>query len=520
VGREADQFGIGSALWDSYVDAAVPEANAIVFLTDGVSVTETAENIEDEAPEDLIPQLLAGPPAIMLGSGELGGAFQGIADFTGGVAFPIEDQDAGIAAVLGQLDTMLQPYDLLVLADEANPATERTLRVSLPGTSLEAAATYEVPATPILGRALAGIYLRIEANGAVVDRTLAGVPHRSNRPLTLDLAQEVRQALFGSYSVITEAGAPSPSQIVDDAITGLLTWEAVANATGVEEALEAYAAAAELPHGAFTFSVPVSGSDDTLTWETGLRMWLSSERTIPAGDVDILRRNVDLLPVSRFVTTTIADTAEAARITAHRTATLAAFEAALYANTSAAALTGQLTELNIGGVGPEDREAFNALSNGWPGSWRLAFNEPLDSAVAADPRSGGLIAVLGDGTGGGVTEEEIKQAFKQAIALAELGGKAGFKAWSELEKAKLKKLRFATLVIHRMSVDGILETIEEEICSEVKKKATGWATGAIGAVDAEFESFVKFYIGKAKDAKRLGDAAGLFPAVPTSLPVC
>ena len=128
--------------------------------------------------------------------------------------------------------------------------------------------------------------------------------------------------------------------------------------------------------------------------------------------------------------------------------------------------------------------------------------------------------MLGDGTGGGVTEEEIKQAFKQAIALAELGGKAGFKAWAELEKAKLKKLRFATLVIHRMSIEGILETIEEEICSKLKKEATAWATGVVGAADEEFESLIKFYIEKAKDAKRLGDAAGLFPAIPTDLPVC
>lgn len=520
VGSEADQFGIGSALWDSYVDAAVPEANAIVFLTDGNSVTETAENIEDEAPADLIPQLLAGPPAIMLGSGDLGGAFQGIADITGGVAIPIEEQDAGIAAVLEQLDAMLRPYDILVLADEDNESVERTLRVSLPNRGLEATAAYEVPEQPIMGRTLGGLYLEVRAESMVVVRTLAGVPYRSGAEVTPEIAQEVRQALFGKYSVITEAGAPSPSQIFDDAVTSLLTWEAVATATDADAALEAFAAVEDLPHGTFTFAGPVSGSEGPMTWDTGLRMWLSSERTIPAGDGDILRRNVDLLPVSRFVTTTASDPVEAARLTALRTAGLAAVEAAAYEDTSAARLTDDLTEVNIGTVESDDREAFAAITNGWPGAWRLAFNEEFDSAVAADPRSGGLIAVLGDGTGGGITEEEIKEGFKRAIALAELGGNAGFKHWAELEKAKLKQLRFATLVIHRMSIEGILETIAEEVCDRLKKPITDWTTGVIGKADKELEGFIKFYIEKAKEAKRLGDAVGLFPNIPTGIKPC
>ncbi len=520
VGEDADQFTLGSALWQSYVDGAVPDANAIVFMTDGVSANELGEP-QDVAPQELIAGLRSGPPAIMLGSGDFGPAFQGIADLSGGVALDIADQDEAIRAVLDQLNKTLMPYDMLVLADEDNAATERMLRVRLPEAGLEASMGFAVPspAETKLGPSLAGIYLRIEANGVKVDRTLAGLPYRTEGEVGRELAQEVRQALFGGYSVITEAGAPSVSQVLDDAIAELLTWEPVFAAQNAEEALEALAATEDLPHGAFTFSVPVGG-DGPLTWETGLRMWLSSERTVPAGEVDILRRSVDLLPVSRFVTTTVADPAESVRLTANRTATLAAFEAALYDGAAATRLTENLAELNIGNATDESRAAFRSLSNGWPGSWRLAFNDDLDAAVAADPVNGTLIAVLDDGTGGAVTEEEIKRGFKQAIALTELYGSAGFKVWASLEKAKLEKLRFATLVIHRMSIEGILETILEEACRKMKKTATAWATGAIGAADEEMAGLTTFYIDKAKEIKRFGDAIGLAPAVPTEVPVC
>ncbi len=520
VGIDADKLGIGSALWQSYIDGAVPDANALVFLTDGVSVDDM-NNPQDTAPEELITALRSGPPAIMLGSGELGPAFRGIADITGGVALDIEDAEAAVAAVLEQLDRTLTPYSTMILADEANNATQRTLRVRLPEVGLEASATYDVPRPEesSIGRSLAGIYLRIEANGIRVDRTLAGLPYRSREELTSDVAAEVRQALFGRYSVITEAGGPAPSQILDDAVTELLTWEPVFEAQSADAALEALAAAEDLPHGSFAFSFPVSG-DGPLTWEPGLRMWISSERTIPRGDVDIVRRSVDLLPVTRFVTTTIEDPIESVRLTAERSASLSAMEAALYDASAAGDLTGDLTELSLGSVASEDRAAFDALSNGWPGSWRLAFNDDRDAAVAVDPLNGTVIAVANDGTGGATSEEEIKRAFKQAIALTELYGTAGFKVWASLEKAKLEKLRFATLVIHRMSVEGILETIAEEACRKLKKTATGWAIGAIGAVSEEVAGMINFYIDKAKEVKRLGDAAGLAPSIPTAFPVC
>jgi len=526
VGDDVDQFGIGSALWHSYVDAAALGGNAIVFLTDGVSINPDAEP-EPTAPEELVSALKAAPPAIMLGSstgGEagLGEAFQGIADTTGGVTLDVEDQDAAIAAVLEQLDRTLTPYDFLVLADEDNEAVERTLTVALADGGLEASAPLErLPDDSVLpGPALAGIYLRVNANGRIVDRTLAGLPYRTDDEVTPELIQEVRQALFGAYSVITEAGTPSPSQILDDAIAEVLSWETVFTSDDADEVMAAFAAAHRLPHGQFAFSVPVDG-EGALTWESGLRMWLSTERTAPRGDVDVVRRSLDLLPTNLFHTAT-ADSAESARLTAERTSRLAAIEAALTDTNATERLTGTLSAPGFGDMTAEQRLIHDQLTNGWPGTARFAVNEAFDAAMATDPTTGTMVAVLPDGTGGGTTEEEIKARFKQAIAMTELAGGAGgaFKHWAALEKAKLEKLQFATLVIFRMSVEGILETIEEEACKKLNKAATGWALSGMKRLSGTLHGMTALAQERLKEINRWGDAAGLPPSLPTKLKIC
>ena len=247
-------IGLGSALWHSYVDAAKDGADAIVFLTDGRSADK--DNVaQDEPPEELASALTEAPPAIMLGTGDLGPAFQGIAEITQGTALAIEDQDEAIRAVLGQLKAYRQSYNALVLAHGESEGEDRELRLSLRGLETSAAKNYVTPPEALhrFGDGLAGIHLRVQANGITCRRTLAGMNHRSRDPLGSDIAQEVHQALFGSYSVITEAGNPSPSQILDDVFEELLSWEPVFDAETPASAIEAIQHAHDLPHAAFAF---------------------------------------------------------------------------------------------------------------------------------------------------------------------------------------------------------------------------------------------------------------------------
>ena len=61
----------------------------------------------------------------------------------------------------------------------------------------------------------------------------------------------------------------------------------------------------------------------------------------------MIRRSVDLLPVTRFTTSGVSSD-ESIRTTAKRTAQLAAYEAAIYDNAALDRLTANLVEANDG----------------------------------------------------------------------------------------------------------------------------------------------------------------------------
>lgn len=519
VADDADQFGLGSALWQSYVDAVAEGGTVVVFLTDGVAI-DRAENPIDDAPPELVAALRAGPPAIMVGAGELGAAFAGIAAITGGATVATDDQEVAIATVLAEIEARRVTHELLVLADEDGAPGVRSLEVTVGAAA--GALDYDVPRGEETqpGPTLAGIHLSIVANGVTVTRTLAGVRLGEDVTTTPELTDEMHQALFGSYSVIAEAGAPTPAQQLDELIETALTWEPFFTATDDTERIAAFAAGRDLPFGRFTFAAPISGPD-LLTWETGLRMWLSTERRIPTtGGDGVIRRSVDLLPVSRFVTAA-SDPAVSIRRTAERTTWLSGLEAALFDTAALDHLESDLIRVDPTGLDADDRARFERLSAG--GSVYSGYAAPpgLEVAAAADRVNGTVIALLPDGSGGAQTEESIKTSFKQVIALVEMGETAGAPAaWAKLEKAKLERLRFATLVIFRMSVEGIIKTLEEEACSRLNKKITAWTKSSITSLDGDAGSLLGFVEDHAKLVKRYGDAAGLAPDVPTKLKLC
>ncbi|MEM7141135.1 MAG: hypothetical protein AAF548_08880 [Actinomycetota bacterium] len=519
VAADANQFGVGSALWNSYVDGVADGGTVAVFLTDGGAI-DADENPQDVAPPDLVAALRSGPPAIMLGTGELGAAFTGIAEITGGVALDIEDPDAAVAAVLAEIDRLRPSYELLVLADETGGDGDRELSVDV-GTA-GATTSYTVPATEDTppGPSLAGIHLTVTANGATVTRTLAGAPIGAAVERSAQLELEMRQALFGAYSVITEAGAPSPSQLLDDALTSILTWEPFFTTTDDDERIAAFADARDLPFGAFTFAAPISGPD-LLTWETGLRMWLSTERWLPAGDDEVIaRRSLDLLPTSRFLTATD-DAATSAQRTARRTAWLSGLEDLLFDTAALERLDAPLVALSAAGLDPAARERFDRIAAGGSVYSGYAGTDRLDAAVSVDRQNGTTIALLPDGSGGAQTEESIKTSFKQVIALVEMAESAGAPgAWAKLEKAKLEKLRFATLTIFRMSVEGIIDLLEDEACKLIDKKVTAWGLAGVTRIDGDAAGMLGFAIDRAKLINRYGDAVALPVGLPTKLKVC
>ena len=168
-----------------------------------------------------------------------------------------------------------------------------------------------------------------------------------------------------------------------------------------------------------------------------------------------------------------------------------------------------------------ERTAYRKMIEGWPPNSRFAVNSAISAAAAVDRETGTLIAVLPDGTGGGVTEEEIDRNFKQIIALVEMSGSVGaLSAWAKLEKAKLEKLRVATIAIHRMDAQGVIDLLHEEACKKLGKMITAGAFAGLRRASPAWGGVAIDLRERAKDIKRWGDAAGIPPSIPTDIKPC
>jgi hypothetical protein len=251
-------------------------------------------------------------------------------------------------------------------------------------------------------------------------------------------------------------------------------------------------------------------------------MWLSTERTAPRGEVDVLRRSVDLLPVSRFITAT-PDAAESIEFTARRTAIFASIEEAVFDTSAARRLVGTLTSFeNPGDVSREDREQFEALTNGWPGNFGFAVNDDFDGAVAIDPSGGTIIAVLPDGTGGATSEAEINATFDQIISILELAAQAGkaVEAFANLEKAKAEKLRLATLAIFRMSTEGVCDLLKDEACGAAEGAAGGIIGSGVGRFGGAAGAAALSISEAVSNARTAATAAGFGGSLPPGVSIC
>lgn len=90
--------GFSSALWMTLADAGRFHATVIVFVTDG--------DILDYLTPQLRAKIEAGPPAVMVGVGDVSttkGKLAELAQVSGGVAFTVQQPDAAVQAILGYL---------------------------------------------------------------------------------------------------------------------------------------------------------------------------------------------------------------------------------------------------------------------------------------------------------------------------------------------------------------------------------------------------------------------------------
>jgi len=480
LSRQATKVsGFGSELWESLADAAKLGATAIVLVTDGAA-TNGNDPITTPPPGSLA-QVKLGPKTVVVGVGKVDQAgLEALGEAGGLGAFPVADQTAAVEAVVGALALSPEPsYRFRYTAPEAGPTT-RDVRLELLGTSVVGAGTYEVPPLDQRARApgLSGLFLTVQVGATEARRVLAGVDtERANTPISrLDL-ERVRRALFDSTVLEFEGAAPPPSVVLDDLYSAILALRPLAEATDRAARLAALAGLGAGPGlepatlHALTVPLPAGPA---LTYEAGLRVTLHRDVTVPDGTGRAtIRRSVDLLPSARF-TTVDDDPIRAFATTAAGTARLALAEAAGFPNSTATALKGEalvpvgfsIFDL-LDPLDPALAKAMDAAVEPWR-TVRPRLLIPADgtptAAWAFDGRTGSLVGLLADASGGGSEEAEIEDTFDRAERLlsgasllsdlSSAAGLGGFSfaggVWIQLEQTKLKKLKAATLMLASM----------------------------------------------------------------------
>lgn len=482
--------GFGSRLWDALADAGRHNPTVIVMVTDG-QATDGSDKRLSEPPSDKLAAVQAGPPAVVIGVGEVDTAMLERLGQAGRLgAFTAQTRDEAIQAILAALRASpLPPYRLSYRAPEAPSGAPhgapRTVRVfeqhgapSRPDKTLLAEASYTPPppAQRAASPALSGLFLTVQVGNQTATRVLGGLSARRNdEPPTADHLADVRRALEGRITLAFEAGAPSLAHLLDDCYTALLSLQPVLEARTRAERLAALAEGSLYlpPADLHAASIPLPGRpDEPLTFETGLRVAL--HRILPTQTADgqpAAVRWLDLLPLAGFRTAD-ADSARAFQLTAQRTARLALAESLFFSNSTAAAMKDKplrlarsasdvQAALRAAGVDEAAARRLDALFAPWLAQRHtIAWAGDATPAGWAVDRQGSLWGVLGGdgavtaGGGSGGSASGILDGAMVAGDLAALLGLGGFSfaggVWLLLAATIYKKLEAATALLAQL----------------------------------------------------------------------
>ncbi len=512
----------GSDIWVNLADVARFGPTAIVLITDAHTIDFMTNAEQTVPPPEYLSRVMAGPPVFTLGVGDVNQTMLkalGDAGRLGSAA--VTDTAQAVAAVRTAIESRpANPYRISYSAPLAGAPTRMVTVALATRAEVAAAGSYAVPAPAARIRppAIAGLYLEVDCGIVRARRTLAGAePGVNPNAITEDQLGQVRAALFGAYAVTVEAGVPSTAVQLDDGITMAIASTALAEATDDDAKIAALATGLGVrPKTLHATSVALDDADGPLTFETIFRMTLHRRvaQWEPGGTVRT-RTSVDILPHTVFATTDPDPVAAFGR-TARRTARLAFAEGVGFAQSTAHSLAsaslvaapGAIADA-LPGVAKAKVDALARLMDGYGNQGRIAVVDKAATPAGwlVDRASGSLFGVLGDSSGGGAEVAEINRIFDQIDNVLTMAGVyddiaalLGFGSlslaggvWLQLEAAKLKKLKAATIAIATMG-DGTDPNLRElldlnnAICSvlqEIGQEIGPALLGRIGITSAE-----------------------------------
>ncbi len=402
----------GSRLWTSLAAESARGADLLVYLTDG--------HVDDSPDDALRSTLAAGPPALVVGvRDDRRGLLGMLAAATNGKQVDVAEPQLASAAIADALTGhAVTTYRIRLSTQGLAPGGHAVVLATRDGRATSEV-MLEIPeAMGALPPQMCGLYLTVKVGGVRVERTLAGLDARvagQIAPTRGDL-EAVGTALLSGACVVFEGAAPSLATWLDDVVSSQLPLERVLAAEQKDGATPAFERMASVfqPLPALAWQaglLPVSGkAGEPLTYHTGLRAVLLASQQVQA-DRRIAR--IDMLPVSRFATAA-QDPAQARTITLRRTTHLALAEAAHYSTSTVSMLQDKslaLLRTDTPAIRALEADAgrrwYEAL-RGTTGDWIVGDRDagPL-AFFQVSRRTGELLAVLPDGSGGGSDVQQL-----------------------------------------------------------------------------------------------------------------
>lgn len=474
IGKKAAAVGpTRNHMWTSVIKASKLKPDAIIFFTDGNDVEfrkDTKSLPYDDLPQLVKNRLLGAAPTFTLGGARppkflLGASFEDIPQATGGKAFKITDHEAAISAIRTELRRVVGTYRGWIKAPDEPETTTLTLDLTMNSQTDTTVVKVPQPEARQDAPSLTGLYLHIKRPGQLGSfHRLAGTPYGA-RSQSND-AQNARMGLFGSYTLIAEAGTPSLSQILDDTLSARLSWESAIEAVDKKAALKALSNVKTLPRSAFAYNVPVPQA-----YDAGLRFWLDAEQRIVQGEKEFNIKRTDIIPLRLF--STEEDTLKERKAIFMASAQLNNLESALHGDNSFDCLTAPYSYTHAynlqGGRGTQ----LNSMVKGYKAhTYLVPETGEITCTIGVNSASGAALFINSFG-GAGLTVAEVKERFNRIHNILDMAGIAGgmVDAWATLEQAKMKILREATIAIMTLQAPDMNALSRELGCDALNKGA-------------------------------------------------
>ncbi|MBT8262301.1 MAG: hypothetical protein KJO05_05730 [Bacteroidia bacterium] len=485
----------GSRIYTAHLKAAQTESDLILYATDG-------HNSDSFNPDDK-PIFESGPPTLYLYTRDTDKYIQAIADNTGGMIIPAEDQQATILQIRETINSLeFPPYVFNYNSVEIDK--DHLVEVSAKKNVLSASANFRFASksSNAVGKRLTGIYMDIKiGNRSPIRRVLAGWDNYldSYADPTPEMANAVHELLLGGVVIAFEREGASESIRLSEYLKTLMSnkaWFEAVQAGDNAMALE------KLSQGTFDYPAillntmqPIKNniSKESITYPSGYRVGIIKFK--PAYFSEASEVTFDYLPTSEYKSLTPSGR-NAFIETTRKTAQLALLEEEIFDKTAMSELKNSKLVLNQD-VSREEEYSSRVLAESYRYFREKVFrggvlklfdaSAVIKSFWRIDPKTGELYGVLPDGTGGGgnshyeqlqhlqavVDEyEKVVARMNLGMGIAGVGGLAvGIVATYSLTLVRLYAFASEAIILMDASNldDQIAQALQELACNVYKE---------------------------------------------------